>query len=73
MSQIKVDEVAEGDRVLRYGMWFDVEKVEKLPAERGGYLFNLWLQPAYPDRGGACFLALWPGELITTQKAGSHG
>lgn len=64
----KADDIATGDKVLRYGMWFEVEKVETLPAERGGNLFNLWLQPL--DRGGACFLALFPGEMVTAEKAG---
>lgn len=64
--RIKVDDVVTGDKVLRYGMWFEVEKIEKLPAERGGHLFNLWLQPI--SKGGACFLALFPGETITTER-----
>lgn len=64
--RIKVDDVSTGDKVLRYGMWFEVEKVEILPAERGGNLYNLWLQPTGP--GGACFLALFPGESITVEK-----
>ena len=63
----KAEDVTTGDVVLRYGMWFEVEKVEILPAERGGNLFNLWLKPA-PNRipaGAKCFLALFPGEMIT--------
>ena len=65
--QKKAEDVAVGDQVLRYGMWFNVEKVEKLPAERGGYLFNFSLIPA-PNRipaGPESSLALFPGELIT--------
>lgn len=61
----KAEDVTTGDKVLRYGMWFEVEKVEKLPAERGGHLFNLWLVPL--GAGGKCFLALFPGETITVQ------
>ncbi|HEX9085929.1 MAG TPA: hypothetical protein VF867_00195 [Arthrobacter sp.] len=63
--RIKVEEVTVGDTVLRYGMWFEVEKIEILPAERGGDLYNLWLQPT--GKGGACFLALFPGETITKE------
>lgn len=65
--RLKVEDVATGDTVLRYGMWFEVEKIEKLPAARGGHLYNLWLVPTGP--GGKCFLALFPGETITTEKA----
>jgi hypothetical protein len=65
-KSIKAEDVTTGDKVLRYGMWFEVEKVEKLPAARGGHLFNLWLQPL--GAGGACYLALFPGETITTDK-----
>lgn len=64
--RINVEDVVAGDKVLRYGMWFEVEKVEMLPAERGGHLYNLWLQPT--GAGGACFLALFPGETITAEK-----
>lgn len=69
MSSVKAEDVKPGDQVLRYGMWFNVEKVEKLPAERGGYLFNLSLKPA-PNRfpaGPESTLALFPGELITKE------
>ena len=65
--QKKAEDVAAGDQVLRYGMWFNVEKVEKLPAERGGYLYTFSLVPA-PNRipaGMECELSLFPGELIT--------
>lgn len=65
--QKKAEDVATGDVVLRYGIWFEVEEVEKLPAERGGFLYNFSLKPA-PNRlpkGGRCSLALFPGELIT--------
>jgi hypothetical protein len=65
--RIKAADVTTGDKVLRYGMWFHVEKIELLPAERGGQLFNLWLQPV--SAGGACFLALFPEETITTDRA----
>lgn len=64
--RIKAEDVKTGDKVLRYGMWFEVEKVEILPAERGGDLHNLWLTPT--GAGGKCFLALFPGEMITTDK-----
>jgi hypothetical protein len=66
--QIKAENVEAGDEVLRYGMWFEVEKVETLPAERGGDLYSLWLTPL--SRGGKCTLALFPGELITCNKDG---
>jgi hypothetical protein len=65
--QKKAEDVQAGDQVLRYGMWFNVEKVEKLPADRGGYVHQLSLEPA-PNRipaGAACYLTLFPGELIT--------
>lgn len=62
-SRVRVEEIRTGDTVLRYGMWFTVEQIEKLPAERGGDLFNLSLQPT--GKGGACYLALFPGELVT--------
>ena len=68
--QKKAEDVAPGDQVLRYGMWFNVEKVEKLPAERGGYLFNLSLVPA-PNRipaGPESMLALFPGEGHTFMR-----
>ena len=65
--QKKAEDVQVGDQVLRYGMWFNVEKVEKLPAARGGHLFNFSLVPA-PNRipaGPESTLALFPGEWIT--------
>jgi hypothetical protein len=65
--QKKAEDVATGDQVLRYGMWFNVEKVVKQPAARGGHLYELALVPA-PNRipaGAACYLTLFPGELIT--------
>lgn len=65
--QKKAEDVAVGDQVLRYGMWFNVAKVQKLPADRGGHLYNLTLMPA-PNRipaGMECELALFPGERIT--------
>ena len=64
--RIKVEDVRTGDKVLRYGMWFEVEKVEKQPAERGGHVYELSLQPL--GAGGACFLTLFPGETVTTEK-----
>lgn len=65
--QKKAEDVATGDVVLRYGMWFEVEGVRKLPAARGGHVHELALKPA-PNRiprGAACYLTLFPGELIT--------
>jgi len=65
----KAEDVTTGDTVLRYGMWFEVEKVEKLPAERGGDVYQLSLLPA-PNRipkGAACYLTLFPGEFITIE------
>lgn len=61
----RVEDVATGDKVLRYGMWFEVEEIEILPAERGGDLYNLSLKPT--GAGGACYLALFPGETITKE------
>jgi hypothetical protein len=66
--QSKVEDVTTGDEVLRYGMWFEVEKVEIVPAERGGDLHSLWLKPI--SRGGKCTLTLSPGELVTCNKHG---
>ncbi|UOK18406.1 hypothetical protein SEA_BRUHMOMENT_90 [Arthrobacter phage BruhMoment] len=63
-KQLRVENIRTGDLVLRYGMWFRVEQVEVLPAERGGDLYSLDLVPT--GRGGRCSLALYPGELITT-------
>jgi hypothetical protein len=68
-KSIKVEDIQPGDQVLRYGMWFNVEKVEKLPADRGGHVHQLSLKPA-PNRipaGAACTLTLFPGELITKE------
>jgi hypothetical protein len=65
--QKKAEDVRAGDQVLRYGMWFNVEKVEKLPAARGGHVHQLSLIPA-PNRipaGPESTLTLFPGELIT--------
>lgn len=62
-ERIKVEQVRVGDTVLRYGMWFTVEAVETLPAAVGGDVVQLSLQPV--NRGGACYLALYPGEMIT--------
>jgi hypothetical protein len=69
MSSIKAEDVKPGDQVLRYGMWFNVEAVRKQPAESGGYVYELGLLPA-PNRipaGAACYLTLFPGELITKE------
>lgn len=71
MAQIKAEDVVEGDKVLRYGMWFKVEEVEKLPAERGGFLYSFSLNPV--SRGGRCSLALFPGELITADRGVAGG
>ena len=65
----RAEDVTTGDTVLRYGMWFVVESVEKLPAERGGHLYNLNLKPA-PNRlprSSPCSLALFPEETITIE------
>lgn len=65
-QRIKAEDVRVNDTVLRYGMWFRVEEIEKLPAERGGDLYNLNLVPT--GRGGACYLALFPGETVTAER-----
>lgn len=62
---IYAKDVKVGDTVLRYGMWFDVESIEILPAEAGGDLINMHLDPV--SRGGRCTLALYPQESITVQ------
>lgn len=63
---VKAAEVTTSDKVLRYGMWFTVENIKTLPAQRGGDLVELWLQPI--GRGGACTLALFPNERVTIQR-----
>lgn len=65
----KAEDVATGDVVLRYGMWFEVEQVKKYPGDRGGHVFELGLLPA-PNRipqGAACYLTLYPGEEVTVE------
>lgn len=68
--RIKAEDVKPGDNVLRFGYWFEVESVEKLPAERGGFLYCFDLKPSKTrlPRGYNCGDSLFPEESITVDE-----
>lgn len=65
--RIKAEEVRIGDNVLRFGYWFEVKKIEKLPAERGGDLYTFSLKPSKTrlPQGFECNDSMFPEEFIT--------